>query len=107
MLYTSAEANKLLKRIESRISDLKDKEEKSSSFKVASGEDVESLRPKYDFAETQALLDELGFDVEVVERLEDVTPNMGFKQGYEVPVAPSEENVSFEALVLHATKRVS
>ena len=59
MLYTSAEANKLLKRIESRISDLKDKEEKSSSFKVASGEDVESLRPKYDFAETQALLDEL------------------------------------------------
>ena len=28
MLYTSAEANKLLKRIESRISDLKDKEEK-------------------------------------------------------------------------------
>ena len=53
MKYTSAEANKLLKSIEGRIADLERKEELTSSFQVASGEDVESLRPKYDFATTQ------------------------------------------------------
>ena len=59
MKYTSAEANKLLKSIEGRIADLERKEELTSRFQVASGEDVESLRPKYDFAATQKELAEL------------------------------------------------
>ena len=53
MKYTSAEENQLLKSIEGRIADLERKEELTSSFQVASGEDVESLRPKYDFTATQ------------------------------------------------------
>ena len=59
MKYTSAEANKLLKGIEGRISDIKRKEDLTSSFRVASGEDVESLRPQYDFAATQKELNSL------------------------------------------------
>lgn len=59
MLYTSAEANKLLKKIESRLTDLQRKESRTATFNVASGEDVESLRPPYDFAETQAKIAEL------------------------------------------------
>lgn len=59
MRYTSAEANKLLRKIERRIRDIEQKEQKSKSFRVASGEDTESLRPPYDFAGTQAELDRL------------------------------------------------
>ena len=59
MKYTSAEANKLLKGIEGRISDIRCKEDITSKFLVAAGEDVESLRPQYDFAATQQELEEL------------------------------------------------
>ena len=47
----------------------------------------------------------LGFEVEVAVKPHAVKPNQGFKRDYEVPCAPSEEKVSFEALVLHAHKR--
>lgn len=67
MKYTSAEANKLLKSIEGRIADLERKEELTSSFQVAAGEDVESLRPKYDFASTQKEIAELEAKMRVVK----------------------------------------
>ena len=56
-------------------------------------------------ADFEALLDELGFDVEVVEEPHAVEANMGFKRDHTFPTAPSTENVGFEALVLHAHKR--
>ena len=59
MKYTSAEANKLLKGIEQQLKDIRVKERRSAHFRVASGEDEESLRPAYDFAETQAKIDRL------------------------------------------------
>ena len=67
MRYTSAEANKLLKKLEGKISDLKRKEEISASFLVASGEDTESLRPEYDFDAVQQQLDELEAKVRKVK----------------------------------------
>ena len=39
MKYTSAEANKLLKSIQGRINDITRKEDLTSSFRVAAGED--------------------------------------------------------------------
>jgi hypothetical protein len=59
MKYTSAEANKLIKKIEERISRLEIAENKGSTFNAAAGEDAEALRPEYDFAKTQAQLEEL------------------------------------------------
>ena len=59
MKYTSAEAGKLVKRIEMEIARLLTGERKSSVFNAASTENVEELRPEYDFAETQARLEEL------------------------------------------------
>ena len=56
-------------------------------------------------ADFEALLDKLGFDVEVAEEPHAVEASMGFKKGHEVPTAPSTETVAFEALVLHAVKR--
>lgn len=55
--------------------------------------------------ELEDLLDTLGFDVAVEVEPQRVEANMGFKRGHEVPTAPSDEKVNFEALVLHARKR--
>ena len=67
MKYTSSEANKLLKGLEARISDLKKRESKSRSFHAAATEDPETLRPVYDFDETQKQIAALEQDVRTVK----------------------------------------
>ena len=59
MKYTSAQANKLLKKLNDEYSSLLDKEQRSRDFRAAMGEDIESVRPAYDYAKTQARLEEL------------------------------------------------
>lgn len=59
MKYTSAQANKLLKKLNDEYSALLDKEQRSRDFRAAIGEDIESVRPAYDYAKTQARLAEL------------------------------------------------
>lgn len=59
MKYTSAEANKLVRKLDDKIRDLLSLEDKASVFRAASSEDIESLRPEYDFGNTQAQLEEL------------------------------------------------
>ena len=56
MNYTSAEANKLLKKLNDEYAALLDKEVRSRDFRAAMGEDAESVRPAYDYAETQTRL---------------------------------------------------
>ncbi len=56
MKYTSAQANKLLKKLNDEYSALLDKEQRSRDFRAAMGEDVASVRPAYDYVETQARL---------------------------------------------------
>lgn len=72
MRYTSAEANKLLKGLEARIADLKQKETKSCSFNAASTEDPETLRPDYDFKEVQEQIAALEQDVRTVKHAVNV-----------------------------------
>ena len=57
MKYTSAQANKLLKKLNDEYSALL--EQRSRDFRAAMGEDIESVRPAYDYAKTQARLEEL------------------------------------------------
>ena len=59
MKMTSAEAAKLLNRLKDEYQSLLDKEEMSKEFLAASGVDIESVRPEYDFAATQKALEEL------------------------------------------------
>ena len=59
MKCTSAEAAKLLRKLNDEYNALLLKEEQSKSFLAAMGEDVESVRPQYDYAETQRKLSEL------------------------------------------------
>lgn len=53
MKYTSAEANKLLRKLNDEKTSVMYREENGKEFLVAVGEDIESVRPKYDFTETQ------------------------------------------------------
>ena len=53
MKYTSSEANKLLKKLNSDYQNILFTESQSKTFLAATGEDPESVKPAYDFAKTQ------------------------------------------------------
>ena len=59
MKYTSAEANKLLKKLNDEYAALLDREKRSREFRAATGEDIESVRPAYHYDETQQRLAEM------------------------------------------------
>ena len=53
MNLTSAELSKILSKLQDDLVSLKSRESESSTFIASLGEDVESVRPEYDYAETQ------------------------------------------------------
>ena len=59
MEYTSAEANKLLKKLNDMHQARLYEEEQCSTFLAAMGEEPESLRPEYDYTAAQEKLREL------------------------------------------------
>ena len=56
MKCTSAEANKLLKKLNDTYQAVLNEETQSSTFLAAMGEDIESVRPEYDYRGTQEKL---------------------------------------------------
>lgn len=67
MKYTSAEAGKLVKKLEDKVRNILSNEGKAALFRVASGEDAESLRPEYDFNKTQDELERLHRQIRAVK----------------------------------------
>lgn len=67
MKYTSAEAAKLLKKLNEDLEAVAIQEENSKSFLAAMGEDVEELRPEYDFTKTQSAIKELHVKIRKVK----------------------------------------
>ena len=59
MQYTSAQAAKILRRLNEERGALLNMEAQSKDFLASVGEDPEDVRPVYDYAETQAKLAEL------------------------------------------------
>ena len=59
MQYTSAQAAKILRRLNEERSALLNMEQQSRDFLASVGEDPETVRPAYDYADTQAKLREL------------------------------------------------
>ena len=53
MKYTSAEAAKLLRKLHENRDALIEKERRSAGFVAAVGEDIEDVRPEYDYHKTQ------------------------------------------------------
>lgn len=83
MKYTSAEAGKLVRKLEDKVRDLIAMENKSALFRVASGEDVESLRPEYDFIRTQEELDKLRSQIRTVKHALNVFNTTHSLPGFE------------------------
>ena len=67
MLYTSAEANKLLREKNDAYKMLLKKEEMSCSFVVTIQEDPETLRPEYDYRQTQQELQKLAAEIRMIK----------------------------------------
>lgn len=67
MKYSSAEAAKLLRKLNEEVENLEDQEVKRREFNAALGEDVETVRPAYDYADTQRKLEELQAKIRTVK----------------------------------------
>ena len=80
MRYTSAEAAKLLKKLNEEHAFQLSMEAQSREFLAAMGEDVESVRPAYDYAAVQEKLDKLEKDIRTVRHAINV-----FNLTHEVP----------------------
>lgn len=59
MKCTSAEAGKMLRKLMEEKSSIEMREHNGKEFLAAVGEDLESVRPEYDFAKTQSALAEV------------------------------------------------
>jgi len=100
MKYTSAQANKLLKKLNDEYSALLDKEQRSRDFRAAMGEDVESVRPAYDYAETQARLAELEGKIRALKHAINCFNMTHFVDGFEMTI---DEMTEMGNPVHHAT----
>lgn len=80
MRYTSAEAAKLLRRLNEERNVVALREDNSKEFLAAVGEDVESVRPEYDYAAAQQVLLELDRKIRTVKHAINV-----FNVTHEVP----------------------
>ena len=67
MLYTSAEANKLLRKLKDERENLINLERQSIIFNSALGENPETIRPEYDYGATQTELHELERKIRVIK----------------------------------------
>ncbi len=66
MKYTSSQAAKILRKLEDDLKSLQDLESHSCGFVAAVGENIEDVRPAYDFADTQAKIKELENKIRLV-----------------------------------------
>ena len=67
MLYTSAEAAKILRRLDDMKNSIESQESQSSTFKAAISEDIEAARPVYDYSQTQAELAKIDSQIRKVK----------------------------------------
>ena len=67
MLYTSSEANKLLRKLKDERENVLNIERQSSIFNSALGENPETVRPEYDYTKTQTELDELEKKIRIIK----------------------------------------
>lgn len=67
MHYTSAEAAKLLRQLKEKEENLLGMEKRSREFRAALGENVDSVRPPYDYAAIQQELHEMNCKIRIVK----------------------------------------
>lgn len=86
MQYTSAEANKLLKKLNDTYQALLYEEEQSSTFLAAMGEEPESLRPEYNYSAMQKKLRELEEKIMAVKHAVNAFNTTHELKGFDITV---------------------
>lgn len=86
MKYTSSEANKLLKKLNEEKRMLLDNEGRSSIFNAALGEDVESVRPEYDYSLVRSRLTALNSKIRSVKHSINVFNSTTVVDGFDMTI---------------------
>lgn len=86
MKITSAEANKLLKKLNDEYAALLNRELRSKEFNAAMGEDVESVRPEYDYGEVQTSLKLLEAKIRRVKHALNIFNTTSVVEGFDMTV---------------------
>jgi len=86
MKYTSAEAAKLLRKLNEEHDALLQREEQAKSFLASVGEEVESVRPAYDYEATQQRLAELEEDIRTVKHAINVFNATHTVEGFDLTI---------------------
>ena len=86
MKYTSQEAAKLLKSLNEQHELIVLNEQQSSSFVAAVSEDIESVRPEYDYAAVQDKLDSIERDIRTIKHAVNIFNSTHKVPGFDMTV---------------------
>ena len=86
MKYTSSEANKLLRQLNQEHNYLITMEVQSREFNAALGEDIESVRPAYDYAKTQEALAEVERKIRTLKHAINVFNTTHIVPGFDMTI---------------------
>lgn len=86
MKMTSAEANKTLKKLNDEYVALLNREERSKEFNAAMGEDVESVRPAYEYSNVQVELDNLERRIRKIKHAINIFNTTTMVDGFDMTV---------------------
>ena len=86
MKYTSAEAAKLLRQLNEDYSAVLTMEAQSREFLASVGEDVESVRPAYDYAQVQSQFEELEQKIRIVKHAINVFNATTVVDGFDMTI---------------------
>jgi len=86
MRYTSSEANKLLKKLNSDYASLKIIESERKTFLAASGEDPESVRPEYDYENISDRLQALCLKIRTLKHAINVFNTTTSVEGFDMTI---------------------
>ncbi len=86
MKYTSAEANKLLRQLNDDYNALLAKEDSVKEFVAAVGEDIEGVRPEYDYEAVQAQLDDYEEKIRKVKHAINVFNTTHIVSGFDMTI---------------------
>ena len=86
MNYTSAQAAKLISKLQQDYEVIAAREENAKTFPASVGEDVESVRPEYDYAETKLRLAELEAKIRKVKHAVNVFNTVTAVPGFDMTI---------------------
>lgn len=86
MKYTSAEAAKILRQLNDDYAYLSSMESESCEFTAAVSEDIETVRPEYNFEDTQKKLDELNGKIRRVKHAINVFNTTHTVPGFDMTI---------------------